>query len=75
MKLRFARLQIVGAKTSAHVFKSDVGMKSRGDDFDGIELSIVKTSSTVPGGSSSKRAHRKPKNLQHCQLVDVILKS
>ena len=44
---RLANLQIIGTKMSAHDLSRDVGTKSIGDDFCGIEFKILWTSSWV----------------------------
>jgi len=40
---------ISSANVSAHVFSTEVGMLSRGEDFAGIDLMTVKTSLNVGG--------------------------
>ena len=63
----FARLAIMGEKTSAHDFSSDVGKTSRGDDLLG---SLLISFSTSEGWTSLKLSMGCPMN---CLLLNRSL--
>ena len=49
---KFASRVMTGAKMPLHFLMSDVGRKSRGDDFDDIDLINLSTSAVVTGWKS-----------------------
>ena len=53
-KDKLARLEMRSEKTPEQDLRSEVGMKSRGEDLAGIELRIAKTSSGETGEGASR---------------------
>jgi len=67
---RLASLATIGEKTSAHVFSSEHGNTSSGDDLGGMADNSRRTSSVVTGWNDDSDSLRYGLSVKTCRAVD-----